>query len=104
MRRVWFMRPTIMPGFMFWSSEALNKIPLVPAKAGIQSRKSKVSRLFWIPAYAGMSGAWLRAHLLHQRVGNLEVSIDILHVVAVIKQLDQLEDLFPSFIVECDGV
>ena len=36
-------------------SERRTFLPLIPAKAGTQGN-TRLRRIFWIPAYAGMSG------------------------------------------------
>src|SRR5689334_20996192 len=70
------MRPTTMPGSIFWSSGGSPSCP----------------------------GTSLRAHFLDQRVRHFEVRINVLHVIAVIERLDQLENLFTGLVVERDRV
>src|SRR5678810_289560 len=41
--------------------------------------------------------------LLHQRVVDLEVGVDVLHVVAVLEQLHQPQHLLGAFAVQLDG-
>src|ERR1700720_4873684 len=41
----------------------------------------------------------LRTHLRHQGVGYLEIRIDVLHVVMLVKHFHQLEQLFPLLAV-----
>src|SRR5713226_4120062 len=44
----------------------------------------------------------LRPHLGHQRVGDLEIGKNVLHVVAVLQRLDQAQQLFALLVVEPD--
>ena len=39
-----------------------------------------------------------------QRVGDVEIRIDILHVVALVEQLDQLDDLFAGLVIKRNRV
>src|ERR1700676_1897561 len=45
-----------------------------------------------------------RAQLLHERVGNLEIGIDVLHVVLLVEALDQLDDALALLVVDRHGV
>src|ERR1700730_13309509 len=45
----------------------------------------------------------LRTHLRHQGVGYLEIRIDVLHVVMLVKHFHQLEQLFALLVVDRDG-
>src|SRR6185437_79252 len=49
------------------------------------------------------SKSGLRAHLLHQRVGDFEIGVDVLHVVAFVQRFDQPEQFLAGFIVDRDG-
>ena len=46
----------------------------------------------------------LRTHLLHQRVRHLEIGVDVLHVVAFVERLDQLQELLAGLVVDRDRV
>src|SRR5271165_2839226 len=48
--------------------------------------------------------AALCLHLGDQRVGNLEVGGDVLHVVIILEQADQAQDLFARLVVDRDRV
>ena len=54
--------------------------------------------------YSGVRSETPSAHLLHQRVGHFEIGVDVLHVVAVVERLDQLQQLLAGFVVDRDGV
>ena len=42
--------------------------------------------------------------LRHQRVGNLEIGIDVLHVVIVFEHADEAQNFFARFIVDADRI
>src|ERR1700692_2445519 len=44
------------------------------------------------------------AHLRHQRVGNLEIGVDVLDVVVLVQEVDQLEQLLAALVVDRHGV
>jgi hypothetical protein len=107
------MQPTIMPGFIFWSSTAdwQSSCPgLVPGIHVLERSKAWKSGLpdFRTKFCSDKPGhdkqRFLRAHLLDQRVGNLKIGIDILHVLAFIECFNELENLFAGLVVEHDGV
>ena len=46
----------------------------------------------------------LPAHLRHQRVRDLEIGVDVLHVVVFVQEVDQLEQLLAGLVVDRDRV
>src|SRR5258708_30423860 len=45
----------------------------------------------------------LRAQLLHQCVGDLEIGVDVLHVVVLAERLHQPQDLLALLVIDRDG-
>ncbi len=48
--------------------------------------------------------ATLAAELGHQRVGNLEVRIDVLHIVVVFERIDEAENFLTCFVIDRDHI
>src|ERR1700743_2145422 len=46
----------------------------------------------------------LSAHPGDKRVGDLEIGVDVLHVVMFVEEIDQLDQLLAGFVVDGDGI
>ena len=54
------------------------------------------------PPHKGEGKAQLIRHLLHERVGQLEVAVDVLHVVMLLQRLHQPHELLAGLVVDGD--
>ena len=46
----------------------------------------------------------LAPHLGHQRVGNLEIGVDVLHIVVLVQMINQFQQLLTGLVVHRHGV
>src|SRR4051794_39488128 len=60
---------------------------------------------YWVARSSrAMTSGELPAHLRHQRVGHLEIRVDVLHVVVLVEQVDQFQQFLAGDVVDRDGV